>query len=206
MKLLKIKTLVILKLALLFSVSNYALSETILVSDRLVLKIVDQVYSLQDFKYQSRNLSTLKCVFSDSVIVSYFTPDFIAEFRDFVGNYPKTYSELEKYYDKKDKLLKKIRYFFKGIKYSEDQKLVVSDEVETLVRESTKINKCDSEILKTNGLKSNFVSLLRLELYLRSRYLAGDLSSKKKDFGLLKSSIDLFIDSLDKQFSHEYFR
>lgn len=180
MKLLRIKILVTLKLVLLFNLFGWSLFANTIVYDRLLLKVMDQVYSLQDFKYQLRNLKTLNCVFPDSITVRYFTPAFLESFSNFLQDYPSTSDKIQTYYMDKELLLRKLRLFFKGIKYSEDQKLTVSDEVEGLIRESTKINKCDPDILKTNGLKANFLSLLRLELYLRSRYVDSSTNSKEE--------------------------
>ena len=43
-----------------------------------------------------------------------------------------------------------------------------------------------------------------MEIYLRSRY-EGQLKGQKKNFDIIRPSIDLFVDSLDKQFTHEYY-
>lgn len=99
--------------------------------------------------------------------------------------------------------LKKIRYLFKMLRYSEDQKADVSPELTRLVRESVKENKCGTAVLYQETLKTNFISLLELEIYLRSRY-GGQLKSQTK-FGSIKPSMELFVESLDKQFSHEYY-
>ncbi len=205
MKLLKIKTLGILKLALLFSLFiSKTQADQVLLSDRFIFKVMDDVYSLQDLNYQSRNLNALKCVYPDAFVLRYFGEDFLKKFKKFNEEFPQENSEAIKYLHLHEDLLRQIRFFFKGMKYAEDQKLVVSEDVTKIIIEATKVNKCDTKILKDDGLKANFISLLRLELYLRSRY-APQMDSKKIDFNTVKSSIDLFIESLDKQFSHEYF-
>jgi len=205
MKLLKIKILEILKLVLLFSLLTPKIkADQLISSDRFVFKVMDDIYSFHDLSYQSRNLSALKCIYSDAFVVKYFGEDFLLKFKKFIQEFPKENLEVIKYLHLNEDILKQIRFFFKGMKYAEDQKLVVNQDVKNLIVTSTKVNKCDLKILKDDGLKANFTSLLRLELYLRSRY-APQMDSKKIDFQTVRSSIDLFIESLDKQFSHEYF-
>jgi hypothetical protein len=205
MKWLNTKISGILKLALLCSLITFNINAKEQVSfDRFLLKVIDQVFSLQDFKYQSRNLNALKCIYPDAFVIQYFGKDFLRDFEKFHANFPEQSKDAIEYMHNYEALLKKTRLLFKGIKYADDQKLVVSSEVSDLIQESTKVNKCDKEILNQSGLKNNFLALLRLELYLRSRYSA-QLKSNTVSFISIKPSIDLFIESLDKQFSHEYF-
>ena len=72
-----------------------------------------------------------------------------------------------------------------------------------LIRESAKENKCNSEVLYKNTLKTNFIALMEMELYLRSRY-GGQLKGSSQ-FDAVRQSIELFIESPDKQFQHEYY-
>jgi hypothetical protein len=206
MKLLKIRILGILKLVLLFNFQVIQASPIIVSSDRLILKIGDQVYSLSDMKYQVRNLKALHCIYDGGVIVRYFGKEFIRQLDEFVNDYPESPQNRESYFKNKEPLLKQVRLLFKGIKYAEDQKLMLTETVEGLIRESASLNKCDSSVLKENSLKANFISLLRLELYLRSRYSSTNMKSKAENYKILNESMNLFIESIDKQLPHEFFR
>jgi hypothetical protein len=84
------------------------------------------------------------------------------------------------------------------------RKSKVTPELEKLIREGTKENKCETAVLYKDTLKSNFINLLQTEIYLRTRYGA-QVKSGTRNFDSLRPSIDLFVDSLDKQFSHEYY-
>ncbi len=97
-----------------------------------------------------------------------------------------------------------LRQFFKMIRYSEDQKSKVTPELAKLIREGTKESKCETAVLYKDSLKSNFIILLQTEIYLRTRYGA-QVKSGGRSFESIRSSVDLFVDSLDKQFSHEYY-
>jgi hypothetical protein len=89
------------------------------------------------------------------------------------------------------------------LRYSEDQKGGVSPELSSLIRQTTKENACGTSVLYKDTLKTNFLALLQLELYLRSRY--GNQLKNAKNFTEVRASVDLFVESLDKQFPHEYY-
>ncbi len=173
-------------------------------SDRFLIKILDRTVSFQDISYQLRNLNALKCIYDDALVISYFEKSFLSELETFVKNFPLKDDEVTKYLHQQSEILKKIRYFFKMLRYSEDQNKKVSTDLTKLIREGTRENKCQLAILHKDSLKTNFKSLIEMELYLRSRY-EGQLRSHRKNFDLIRPSIDLFVDSLDKQFPHEYF-
>lgn len=176
---------------------------TLVSSDRYLMKIVDRTLSFQDVVYQQRNLRALDCVFDDSIVVQYFGKDIISNLQSFIKNFPQSDENARKYLHSKDDLLKKLRFFFKMLRYSEDQKAKISSDLTRLIRQSTRENNCEADILHKDTLKTNFLNLLQMELYMRSRY-GGQLKTAK-NFDVVRPSIDLFVESLDKQFAHEYY-
>jgi hypothetical protein len=207
MKLLNIKTLVILKLVLLFNGTLGWADNKVISSDKLILKISDQVFALSDFRFQFRNLKALDCIYShNSIVIQYFGRSFLTKFDRFLEKYPEETSEIARFHKNHEFFLKQLRFFFKGIKYADDQKLVFNETLESLIKESASLNRCDQSVLKENKLKANFVSLLRLELYLRTRYSGSKEKVNKNELKRLKDSIDLFVESIDKQLPHEYFQ
>lgn len=176
---------------------------TVVSSDRFLLKILDRTVSFQDVQFQLRNLKALHCIYDDSLVVQYFELSFLRDLDAFVKKFPEKDEEVRPYLHQHDALLKKMRFFFKMLRYSEDQKNDVTASLTSLIRESTKENKCNTAVLYQDTLKTNFKSLLETELYLRSRY-SGQFKATQK-FETVRSSIELFVESLDKQFAHEYF-
>lgn len=168
------------------------------------MKILDRTISLQDFQFQLRNLKGLNCVYPDSLVVQYFEASFMKEFEVFLSKFPDDDARVRMYLHANEELLKKIRYFFKILRYSEDQKTPVTSQITNLIREGILENKCDQDILHKETLKTNFIDLIQMELYLRSRY-GSQLKTSTRSFQTIRSSIDLFVDSLDKQFLHEYY-
>lgn len=167
------------------------------------MKILDRTISVQDMNYQLRNLQALSCVYDDSFVVKYFEKSFLPDLKQFLEKLPEDPKKIRPYLHAQEPILKKIRTFFKMLRYAEDQKGNVSPELAKLIRESTKENKCGTSVLYKDTLKTNFISLMQMELYLRTRY--GNQLKNSRSFQEIKTSVDLFVESLDKQFPHEYY-
>lgn len=198
-----------MKFLLLFNLliggfQSRAFAQKLVSSDRFLLKIVDRAISFQDISFQLRNLKALNCIYSDALAVTYFERSFISELDSFVKNFPLTDDEIIKYMHSHSEVLKKLRYFFKMLRYTEDQNKKVTNELSQLIREGTRENNCQKKILHKDSLKTNFKNLIEMELYLRSRY-ESQMKGNKRNFDVIRPSIDLFVDSLDKQLVHEYF-
>lgn len=206
MKLLSKRTSLISKSLLLFNLliggGHLAFAEVVS-SDRFLIKILDRTISLQDIEFQHRNLEALDCVYEDAFVVRYFEKSFLKQLKKFLSEFPDKDEEVRRYLHKHEEVLKKIRFLFKILRYSEDQKTEISDKLTKLIRESARENKCNSEVLYKDTLKTNFIALMEAELYLRSRY--GSQLKNISQFDTVRQSIDLFIESLDKQFTHEYY-
>lgn len=203
---LKIAILLTSKFLLLFSQVSYAApssQEKVLTSERFIFKIVDQSVGISDVKFQLRNLQGLDCVNNQSLIIRYFGKGFALGMSRFVKDLPQDSNLVSPYLHKHQELLKKMRLFFKLLRYADDQQTSVGQDIRKLVRESAKEYKCNTEILYKDDLKSNFKQLLRLEMYVRGRY--GSQLADNRSFESIKQSMDIFMDSLDKQFGHEYF-
>jgi hypothetical protein len=192
------------KLALPFSLLvGGALAANVVSSDRFLIKILDRTVSVKDLIYQHRNLEALYCVYEDSFVVQYLGPGFVKELGEFLRDFPTGDEAVRTYLHGKEAVLKKIRFFFKVLRYSEDQRTDVSPKLTKLIRESARENKCRQDILYKDSLKTNFITLLETELYLRARY--GNQLKVDQRFESVRPSIELFVESLDKQFSHEYY-
>ena len=203
---LKIAILLTSKFLLLFSQGSYAApspQEKVLSNERFIFRIVDQSIGLSDIRFQRRNIQGLDCVNNESLIIRYFEKGFAGELDKFLNKFPEETKDVPDYLHNNQPILKKLRILFKLLRYADDQQTNVSVDVRKLIRETAKEYKCSNEILFKDDLKTNFKQLLRLELYLRGRY--GNQLVDKRSFESIRQSMELFMDSLDKQFSHEYF-
>ena len=192
-----------MKSVLLYSLLIGGSGAAVISSDRFLIKILERTISFNDIQFQFRNLKALNCVYDNSFVIQYFGKGLIGDLSTFIKSFPKEDDESRKFLQKEEKLLQKIRYLFKMLRYAENQRTDLDPSVVKLVRESVVANKCDPEILYKDTLKTNFIGLLELEIYLRARY-GGQLKSQAS-FQDIRSSVDLFVESLDKQFSHEYY-
>ncbi len=205
MKSLNKRTSPILKFLLLFNLLIGGLhAQELVTSDRFLIKIIDRAVSFQDINYQLRNLKALDCIYPDALVVAYLEKDFLKQLDKFVTEFPDKDDDVSGYLHRNAEVMKKLRFFFKMLRYSEDQNKKISNNLEDLIKEGTRANNCQKAILHKDSLKTNFKNLVEMELYLRSRY-GGQLRDKSRKFDFIRSSIDLFVESLDKQFPHEYF-
>jgi hypothetical protein len=172
-------------------------------SDRFLIKIIDRTVSVQDIHYQLRNLKALNCIYNDAYVIQFFEGSFIRELEQFLKDLPASDQDVRRYLHANEAMLKKIRYFFKILRYAEDQKTDVNQKLESIVREATLAQKCDQSVLFKGTLKTNFKNLLGMEIYFRARY--GSQLKNNQRFDVIRSSIELFVESLDKQFNHEYY-
>ena len=202
MKLLSKRISLTLKLVLLFNLIGGS-HAAVVSSDRFLIKILDRTISVQDIQYQFRNLKALDCVYDNSFVMQFFEKKFLKDLEAFLKNIPTEDLEVRKYLHDQETTLKNVRYFFKMLRYSEDQRSDVSANLTKLVRESVRVNECGVDVLYKDTLKTNFLSLLELELYLKARY-GGQLKSQAS-FSSIRPSMELFVESLDKQFNHEYY-
>jgi hypothetical protein len=193
----------VLLYSLLICGSNVGLCANVVSADRFLIKIIDRTISLQDIQFQLRNLKALNCIYDDAYVIQYFDKSFLQQLEQFLNKFPTNEAEVRPYLHSHEPTLKKTRHFFKILRYSEDQKADVTPNLTKVIRESAKENKCNAEVLYKDTLKTNFIALMEMELYLRARY-GGQLKNNEK-FDSVRPSIELFVDSLDKQFGHEYY-
>lgn len=204
MKLLNVTILEISKYLLLFSFACLPIRGYSQTSDRFLLKIVDKTISVRDLHFFLRNFKALNCAYPDSITFNYFGKSFVLDWQNFLNNLPDGNREISRYLYEKEEFLKKLRLFFKLVRYSSDQRAEITPELNSLMIESMKVNKCSQDVFYKDRLKSTFYNVLKVELYLKSRY--GSQLSDSRNASSVKSSIDLFMESLDKQFHHEFYR
>lgn len=191
------------KFLLLFNLLIGGAPAEVVSSDRFLLKILDRTISLHDIQFQERNIKALNCIYDDAFVIKFFEKSFVKDLEKFLKDFPKSDEEIRRYLHGHEPIMKKIRHFFKMLRYSEDQKADVNPKLTKLIRESARENKCNADVLYKDTLKTNFIALMEMELYLRARY--GGQVKNNENFDSIRSSIELFVESLDKQFPHEYY-
>lgn len=184
-----------------------ATKKDILSQDRYFFKIINTVISQKDLSYLERNLKVLKCVFETPVLTDLFSSELVKNLSHFLTQLPSSHKiDDQKVRDKlksHEKMMKKLRMLFKLLLYVKNQSILIRPQMIQLVRSTIKENKCSEDVFYKKSLKTNFLELLKLEIYLKSRY--GTQMKKNDEIDVTKASLSTFVESLDKQYSHEYF-
>jgi hypothetical protein len=192
----------ILKLALQSSFVFLILSSSASaeLKDRFLFKISDSVVGVHDLEQAHKDLRALSCRFSDSLLISYLTPEYIPKLKSSLDQISKLTGTL----GSENQLLiflSSIRQNWKLLVYVDGQEVGVSEELEKLVKN---FPGCPS-VMFNKKIRDSFKRWLRVEIYLRSRFApmgiqpGGEWRSKRLQ------PISQLVESLDKQLSHENF-
>lgn len=171
-------------------------SNKFLVKDKLVFKVVNDIFSLSDLVAYKNNFDSFKCFYGqEALIVKSFSSDF--EFS------PEAYSAEN--FTKKEKVeYQAVLPFFKLLVYSKTYRLPLSKElIESLKSASTQRVDCKENIFNNKReLVSSFKDLLQLEIFLRSRFLTSEKRALlNKDLNKAVENVRDLSKSVDKQLS-----
>ncbi len=208
--------------ALLFTVRAYAQEnkspKELVRENTFVFRVISEVYSLEDLKNYSQNLESFACMYKNSLVIDSF------------GFNEKTFSriknakvdasftqELKSEYDKFNRMVKMIKYL-------ETQTIQVDNSLYSALKSSAKANKC--LINPLNTFDSIMKIIIKAEVYFQSRFQdksfwisETDLDTVMKKYpgknrrtvkkieerNRKQQSINLFIQSVEKQISDERF-
>jgi hypothetical protein len=192
----------ILKLVLLFNFfSSIAFSQASF--DRLLIKINDDIISGKDLEVFQKDYKALKCYIPDSVLVSYLGEGFNNDLATSLGMLKNRDFKIEKKSFSAN-VLDRVRLIWKTKIYIKSQKVDLSP---VLVQELDKASKrgfCPSITFGKSWRKS-FKNLLETEVYMRSRFLPPKVILDSESLKKRIQSLTLFVDSIDRQYSHENF-
>lgn len=199
---LKSEKLGILKLALLFNFfSPVGFSQASF--DRLLIKVNDEIISGKDLEVFQKDYKALKCYIPDSVLVSYLGEGFNNDLATSLGMLKNRDFKIEKQSFLAN-VLERVRLIWKTKIYIKSQKVDLSP---ILVQELDKASKrgfCPSITFGKSWRKS-FQVLLETEVYMRSRFLPPKAILDSESLKKRIQSLTLFVDSIDRQYSHENF-
>ena len=207
MNLLKTKKLAISRLVLPFSFifcffSSNIQAETF--SDRFLMRISSKILSANDLVVWEQDLLALKCYMPDSLIPDYLGPSFLVKLKDL----NKLLSNNEVLINDSHPVvpfLSYVRKISKLMTYIEDQKVTLVLPLTKELVQLSKTRKCPQKIHNGSKLKLSFEDVLRSEIYLRSKYLSKNISSDQDSKSKRFQALSLFIESVDRQISHENF-
>lgn len=183
--------------------TNQANAKT-LYKDAFIYKVSDEVYSLKDLQIMADNLNSLNCYYKDSLLTKVFKGIYTKGSSPklyVVKDYTKTpYSESQKEIFKKMVLFHKLKF------YSDSHKVNVKPSViKAFYLASRQLGCSGSIFISSSEFTKNFESMMKMELFLRSRYLPEEKSGKntEADNAQAVKSIKTLLTSIDKQISEE---
>lgn len=169
--------------------------------DRFLFRVADQVISLQDLRLADDDFVALKCHLPDSLVLEFLGSSFQKRLHENVLVLEKLDGQLG---ENRPLVifLASIRQIWKLLNYVDTQEVTITSELEKSLLAPSK---CPSIASSDKKLKASFKRWLRVEIYLRSRYAQNGIDQKVEKKEKRFQSINLFIDSLDKQIAHEDF-
>lgn len=175
-----------------------------LYSDAFIYKISDQVYSLKDLEAVANNLIALKCYYQDSLLIKVFEDVYqlgkqkeLFEIKD--------YTKVA-YSPKQKELFKKLLQFHKLKYYSDSHKVTVQKSIIKAFYMASRQLKCPQSIFEeTSSFSPEFNNIMKVEIFLRSRYLPEEKNGKNTNADVTQAvlGIKTLLNSVDKQITEE---
>ncbi len=193
-----------LKLALPCSVLalfiSFAAFATAVVKDRYLFRVAETVVGSHDIQHAEADLAAIQCRFPDTLLEPWSAETFRAKWRKVGEKLAQLDTPLAQ--DQNTIIfLTNIRQLWKLFVYVDGQGVSLAAELE---KASLHAPGCPS-VAMGNKMRDSFRKWLRVEIYLRSRYAPSGMNSSPEWREKRLQSIVQFIDSLDKQISHENF-
>lgn len=153
--------------------------------DRMIFKVARSVYSQNDLLKIYTGINDLLCLYPDSLLQKIFKLEFHAKNRDFF----QPSSDLNILPSQKAYFLRIIP-FMKLLTYSKSQSVVVNPSLSKYFYLSAKKNSCSTLGFKPDKtLRPYLAEILRLEVFVRSRFLPAEKSGKSNKDDIKKAII-----------------
>lgn len=171
------------------------------VKDRYLFRIGDTVVGLHDLNQAHADLSALHCRFPDALLDAWTNDSFRGKFKKVIEKISNDKNDLSQ--DQNSIIfLSSVRQLWKLLIYVDGQSVTLSADLQKSV---TSVSGCPGVTLSRGKMRDSFQRWLRVEVYLRSRYAPGGMAKDKEWREKRLQSIAQFVESVDKQLTHENF-
>lgn len=188
---------IILASALVLPIAS-ADSDEIILQDKFVFKIANEVLSLKDLKRTKKNIEDLKCMYPESLVHKIFS-------QDFSGGRLNELKVGTEFNQKDVKYFEKLIPFFKLLAYSKSHDVSIQPSLPKYFRLSATQKKCDLSLFDEKEFIKSFEPIVRLEVFVRSRFLPSESQGKSSVSDVEKAVIGArnLITSIDQQIDEE---
>lgn len=175
-----------------------------LYSDAFVYKISDRVYSLRDLEEIAQDFEVLSCYYQDAILLKVFKEILTLSKNKklfVVKDYTKT-----PYSSEQIALFKQFIKYHKLKYYVDSHKVAIKKEIVKAFYLASKQLHCSHDIFESSSeFKENFNRVMRIEVFLRTRYLPEEKSGKKTQADEQQAvlGIQTLLTSVDKQVTQE---
>lgn len=194
------KYLKVLLIGGLFLSTNMAISK-IVMKDQFVYKVAGVVFTINDLTKYFESLNNLKCIYPETLLYRVFKKQFNQKKRVFFKNSGHFSSQQKQYFSSFIK-------FGKILVYSRSHDVQVKDSIATFFYLSAKNSNCSMDPFgEDKKFTKNFKEVVRLEIFMRSRFLPTEKQGKvsKADFEKAVLSSESLISSIDEQIDQEVY-
>lgn len=172
--------------------------------DAFIFRVMNEVVSLNDMQRDYGLLQDLKCYYPESVLVIIF--DNLKKNADELNFTSLTPKQIT--YDKSQKdFFSKVIKFYKLKTYTSSHRVVIAPALIGGLYTVAKRSGCRlAGFESSDKLQANFEQILKMEIFLRSRFLPDEKGPPSKErLVKVKSSARLFLESVSKQITEEVF-
>jgi hypothetical protein len=169
--------------------------KTILLQDKLVFKLAQEVFTVHDLKKYFKGMEQLKCIYADSLLLQVFS-------KQFNQKHQSKYSVEKEYSESKKKYFKELLKFGKILVYSRSYDVHVAPEIQNTFYLSANTLGCGTMMFDAQKkFLPYFSELVRLEIFVRSRSLSGKKfrTVSKDELTKAISSVQSILKSIDNQ-------
>ncbi len=175
--------------------------EKVLLKDKFVYKVAGEVFSLNELKNYFKSVHTLKCIYKDSLLVRVFQEEFNLKHEKLYA-YRTDFSIAQKNY------FRGLIKFGKTLVYSKSHEVTINPSLVKYFYLMGKKNGCSlKDFDQKRRITGLFLEVVRLEIFLRTRFLPTESEGKSTDEDVKKAVIAArsLIKSIDEQLEQEIY-
>lgn len=173
------------------------------IADKLVFKVAGEVFALTDLKKYHTQFLNLKCYYPDSILFEVFSTKMVNKAdKELFSHVKHPFSGRQTVY------FYGVLSFYKLMLYTRSYSVDVKESLKKYFYHIGKKNKCDlTTYLESGDLRKEFEDLLKMEIFLRSRFLSTQKTNniESEEFKKATKSVQELVKSIEAQVDQEIY-